>query len=512
MEEEHYMLKASEVIRKWSWEVDIRHPLKESLSDLANLYSNQGKLAVESLGLKLKDGDKTIEFKSILDCKITDLLPYATPSFFGKGSETVFDESVRKGKEIKADRLELLYYSKYDKKSISNYLEEIVNNAMPKEIFHHDFQPVVRFCKLAIYEEGGHFVEHKDTTHADSHIATLLIALKSEHTGGDLLLRLGDETNGEKVRWSTAATKEQLESEEEYAENKFCLFYTDVNHQVEAVTSGLRAVLQFDVLVPDDAPSLAKKAKISHHQQQENDDNDNEEEEEDGEEVEEDMEEEEEEDEDEEQENYFDVSYYSTPKTIALPDDVLLIPKQKTLQTVVQKIAQYITDTNSLALPLAHAYRARGIVPKYLKCYDKLLFQALVEAGYRVILTPIELEAIGNGEETANEFEYYARPFDFDKMVGYFYPLEEGTEGAAVGASEVTARELQTEPIKTTAVPPGVVYAATRYSSLVNIHHQSYCQYTGNESQPSEDRYFSGAMIVYKALAKPEKKVNRSYF
>jgi len=95
MEEEHYVLKASEIIREWSWEVDVKHPLKESLSDLANLYSHQGKLDVQSLGLKLKDGDKTIDFKSILKCKVEDLLPFATPSFFGKGSETVFDERQR---------------------------------------------------------------------------------------------------------------------------------------------------------------------------------------------------------------------------------------------------------------------------------------------------------------------------------------------------------------------------------------------------------------------------------
>jgi len=74
----------------------------------------------------------------------------------------------------------------------------------------------------------------------------------------------------------------------------------------------------------------------------------------------------------------------------------------------------------------------------------------------------------------------------------------------------VVAKVLQTEPVTTTAAPPGVVYAATRYSSLISTHHHSQC--TGNECTSSEDRYFSGAMIVYKVLAEPDQKAKNSYF
>lgn len=50
-----------------------------------------------------------------------------------------------------------------------------------------------RFSKMAIDETEGHFDVHRDTVRSHDHQGTLLIEVRSVHTGGDLVL----ENNGE---------------------------------------------------------------------------------------------------------------------------------------------------------------------------------------------------------------------------------------------------------------------------------------------------------------------------
>lgn len=47
----------------------------------------------------------------------------------------------------------------------------------------------VKLDKLAVYEAGGHFDWHMDSTHSDKHHATLLVVLNMTWDGGDLVLK-----------------------------------------------------------------------------------------------------------------------------------------------------------------------------------------------------------------------------------------------------------------------------------------------------------------------------------
>lgn len=149
----------------------------------------------------------------------------ATPASFGKGTETVYDENVRKALEIPSSRIEIIG----DENEL--YFSEII----PK-----NKKFVYKLYKMQIYKEGGKFTRHKDTIHAPNHYATLVVSLNSnKFKGGELVLYKND-------------SDEVLHSK---SFNSYCdngiIFLTDIDHEVKEITSGVRIVLQYDVYIED---------------------------------------------------------------------------------------------------------------------------------------------------------------------------------------------------------------------------------------------------------------------
>jgi hypothetical protein len=82
------------------------------------------------------------------------------------------------------------YYLFFDDSSdvlSSDVWEKEIKGKISEELFGG--KPVeVCFYKLALYEQGGHFASHRDTSHSDDHLGTLLVEVPSPHTGGRLVL------------------------------------------------------------------------------------------------------------------------------------------------------------------------------------------------------------------------------------------------------------------------------------------------------------------------------------
>lgn len=162
------------------------------------------------------------------------------PSPFGRGTETVYDDAVRRGKEVTASQMHIVpdwpFKPDYDPPS-PNPFEQLAG-CIQDGLFPG--RPVkIVFYKLALYEPGGHFQLHRDSTHADSHHGTLLLACSTRdqsYKGGELVL-CGD-------------GDEQLFS---LLPGDALAFYTDVRHAVSPVTSGTRITLQFDIYLEDDS-------------------------------------------------------------------------------------------------------------------------------------------------------------------------------------------------------------------------------------------------------------------
>ena len=74
--------------------------------------------------------------------------------------------------------------------------------------------------KLLIYDEGSFFVGHRDTEKAPGMFATLVLALPSLSSGGELVVR----HKGREVRLDLAS--------DEPSEMAFAAFYADCVHEV----------------------------------------------------------------------------------------------------------------------------------------------------------------------------------------------------------------------------------------------------------------------------------------
>jgi len=108
---------------------------------------------------------------------------------------------------------------------------------------------------LNIYSEGGHFTAHKDSSRVDPerYLGTLIVALHSAHTGGELYVRNeGQETVYDFSQGSTDPNIVQ-----------FAAFIGDCEHEVKPVTSGHRVVLTYTLLRPAESiPVLPSGAKL----------------------------------------------------------------------------------------------------------------------------------------------------------------------------------------------------------------------------------------------------------
>lgn len=276
------------------------------------------------------------------------LQKHATPSPFGRGAETVMDPTYRRGTELKSDELAFL---KEDRQS--RYQDFVFN--IQDELWASMFvgkKVALKFYKLAIYGEGGHFDWHRDSTHSDAHHGTVLVALNTEWEGGELMLRhQGVETivDMHPTKYSTKYGDE--------LRAVVVAFYTDIEHKVMPVIKGTRLVLQYDVEVVEVPPRTRAyrpsyaplKEAVDRHQHVE-----------------------------------------SRINTYPNFD-------QKLVQAVVDEIRELHKEgTTVVAFPLAHLYRKASIKKEYLKGSDSALFDAL-ENHFNVTLHPVLIRAILDG-------------------------------------------------------------------------------------------------------------------
>lgn len=168
---------------------------------------------------------------------------YLQKSPFGKGEETIFDETFRKGYEISKEKIHLSIKLKdmIDSKIIPKIKADLSpeNTSISCELY-----------KMVIYDEGGFFKPHKDTQRTQNHFGTLILFLPSVYEGGDFIISHGDITR----------TFNHSVKEDEELEIQWLSFFADCVHEIKPLTSGCRATLTFnlffegnqELMIPDD--------------------------------------------------------------------------------------------------------------------------------------------------------------------------------------------------------------------------------------------------------------------
>jgi predicted 2-oxoglutarate/Fe(II)-dependent dioxygenase YbiX len=164
----------------------------------------------------------------LLAAQAKQLIAVAQRAPYGRGGETLVDTAVRRTWQIGEDRVRI------EGKGWARTLESLVARAAAGLGVT---EPVAaRLYKLLIYDEGSHFIGHRDTEKAPGMFATLVIALPSVHAGGELLVR----HKGREVRLDLRC--------DDPSEASFAAFYADCVHEVLPVTSGCRLVLVYNLL------------------------------------------------------------------------------------------------------------------------------------------------------------------------------------------------------------------------------------------------------------------------
>jgi len=369
------------------------------------------------------------------------ILQESTPSSFGRGETTVLDPSYRHGKEIQAQKIDDTHYyfsrCSEDEISAAMFVGKTVN---------------VKFYKLAVYEEGGHFDWHMDTTHSDQHHATLLLALNTSWEGGDLKLR----RNGvEKVVDMHPKVNQQGEG----ISLRAVAFYTDTEHKVEPVTKGIRIVLQYDVEVVGWGTNKADGGEYD--------------------------------------EVFTDAEGISKKRKRYQKSSGSLTADNAIVKKITDLIGGLLADgEKEVAFAMQHLYRKSSILPEFLKGADAQLYRALVSS-FDVSLQPVVLQSCTDYEG------------NFESCEAIPWKQDPGTESGPNPKSDSNSDDVESDDesnsgseddgysFRTKSKPKkGVTFYLPIVSAIRKISCQEYIEHTGNEAQPGEMKYFGGGMFV----------------
>ncbi|KAG6360927.1 hypothetical protein INS49_011995 [Diaporthe citri] len=156
---------------------------------------------------------------------------------FGRGDDTVVDESVRKTWQLDSSLF------RCSNPAWSAFLDTVLQETVQKLGMPKGTRAVP--WKLLLYEEGSFFRPHKDSEKAPGMIGTLVISLPSKHEGGQVHLSHGNRRHI-------------------FATSNFSSFdltglawYSDVTHEIKPLSSGYRLVITYNLLQQRGSPPSA---------------------------------------------------------------------------------------------------------------------------------------------------------------------------------------------------------------------------------------------------------------
>ncbi|HRI16021.1 MAG TPA: 2OG-Fe(II) oxygenase, partial [Verrucomicrobiota bacterium] len=161
--------------------------------------------------------------------QVATLIQHATRAPYGRGEETILDESVRKVWQLRPDQVRL------SGKSWETNFDSILKQVLAG-LGCEGMSVSAELYKLLVYDTGGFFLSHRDTEKADGMFGTLVISLPSAHQGGELVIRHA----GREVTVDL--------SHAEFSELRYAAFYADCEHEVRPITEGNRVCLVYNLI------------------------------------------------------------------------------------------------------------------------------------------------------------------------------------------------------------------------------------------------------------------------
>ncbi|MEX2594690.1 MAG: 2OG-Fe(II) oxygenase [Anditalea sp.] len=158
------------------------------------------------------------------------LIKEAHKAPFGKGSQTIVDDTVRRAWEIDVEKLH------FDGLGWEKFLQKALANIKP-QLGIEDYEVEAHLYKMLIYEKGDFFLSHRDSEKEKGMFGTLIIGLPSRHNGGELLVRFDGEEQS--IHFEEAANHHKI---------PYVAFYADCEHEIKPLTEGYRVCLVYNLV------------------------------------------------------------------------------------------------------------------------------------------------------------------------------------------------------------------------------------------------------------------------
>lgn len=163
----------------------------------------------------------------LLPAQAAQLIEAAERAPYGRGADTLVDTSVRRTWQIGVDRVRIK--GRHWPAMLGGIVERAAvglgaGTGIEAELY-----------KLLVYDEGSFFLEHRDTEKSPGMFSTLIVALPSLHTGGELVIRHREREARLDLRCA------------DVSELAWAAFYADCVHEVLPITSGCRLVLVYNL-------------------------------------------------------------------------------------------------------------------------------------------------------------------------------------------------------------------------------------------------------------------------
>jgi 2OG-Fe(II) oxygenase superfamily len=157
------------------------------------------------------------------------LIEHCSQAPYGKGTETLVDTQVRRVWELDPGQFKLTNpkWAQTVGSITSQVQQDLGLEKSPLE---------AHLYKLLIYEKGGFFLPHRDGEKLDRMVASLVIALPSPHTGGELIV--SHEGRQHQIALGGAASGHEM---------SYAAFYADCEHEVRPVREGYRLCLAYNL-------------------------------------------------------------------------------------------------------------------------------------------------------------------------------------------------------------------------------------------------------------------------
>jgi predicted 2-oxoglutarate/Fe(II)-dependent dioxygenase YbiX len=163
----------------------------------------------------------------LLPAQAAQLIAAAERAPYGRGADTLVDTSVRRTWQISADRVRIRG------RHWPAMLDGVVERAAAG--LGAGVGVEAELYKLLVYDESSFFLEHRDTEKSPGMFGTLIVALPSLHTGGELVIR----HRGREARLELLCA--------DVSELAWAAFYADCVHEVLPIDSGCRLVLVYNL-------------------------------------------------------------------------------------------------------------------------------------------------------------------------------------------------------------------------------------------------------------------------